>query len=198
MGVKVGIIHAKNPIVGVDTAQKKKEALKKVLPELERSILHEPIEHVYFLGSSGQVMTKAEGKEDHCGFSLLCSDANEISGRGNVIITHNHPSVAKPITPTLSPPDIYTASFINAREIRAVSEDTEKVYSLVRPEDGWPEIKDKADFQKVVDCFFEAINAPYFAPLDQEERADAVAAVLYNTLGYDIITLEIGELNEGI
>lgn len=196
MTLKIEIIHPKHPSVGVNTVEEKKASLKKSLVEVEQGILHQPVELIYFIGSAGQVIKKEKGKEDHCAFKMLCSTAEEISGRGNVIITHNHPDSDKPVTPTLSSLDIYTATMSNVQEIRAVSEGTGNVYSLKKPKSGWPEIENQYDFQKIVECYHTVINAQYFSRLSQEERADAVAAQLYNELGYDIITLKIGELNE--
>lgn len=198
MSLKINIIHAKNPSVGKDTAKEKKDALKTALPKIEMSILNEPVEHIYFLGSSGQIIKKETGKETYCQFDLLCETAHEMAGRGSIIITHNHPAGANPVTPTLSPQDIHTATYINVNEIRAVSQNTQKVYSLRRPKDGWLKIEGEEDFKKISYLFTKTINAPYFSGLNMTGRADAVAAVLYNEIGYDIVTLDIGGLNEGL
>jgi hypothetical protein len=107
--------------------------LSEALRYIEAGIRHEPVEHLYLVGPRGEVLKKTKGDEEKCFMSLFACTWLNISSRGNLILTHNHPEEKHAC---LSLPDLATTVQLNLKSIRAVTP-TGQVCYLNKPKEGF-------------------------------------------------------------
>ena len=103
---------------------------------IELEIMHKPVEHLCLLGANGELLKRESGDEEKCLVSLLNCTCLDIAGRGNLVLTHNHPEEEHAC---LSLPDISTAIGLNLRSIRAVTP-TGQVCYFNKPHNGFEDV----------------------------------------------------------
>ena len=98
--------------------------------QMEARYKDAPIEHMVIISKDGTVLADIAGSGSH-------AEGDVPRGAEGGVITHNHPATPDPavgpgafVVPTLSDADLRAAREAQVREIRVVSQDTGKVYSM--------------------------------------------------------------------
>ena len=148
----------------------------KVVESYEEKIRNDSYETAIAVDPQGNVLVNNKGGVDYVDFST--ADMKKMTGK-DVILTHNHPNAdnlpdSDPRSKGLSfsEMDIFTASKIQAKEVRAVS--SGYTHSLKpSPEDGW-------DVE-----YWDKILGPVYKKHEREVYSQYSRRVFWGTMSYE-------------
>ena len=190
MSLKLHIIHSNSPERLLQFSSGKDLGI--TLEKIESTIVNKHVEHLVLINKHGGIIKQEVGQRDRCESSMLFSTFEDVKYRGDMIATHNHPDAEDCIVPCLSPQDIYSASSLNLKEIRAVSQKTRLVYSITRPESGWWPMDDETNKKILLGCYTAHTSRLDFNDKSDRYKVLCIAVSLGMEMGYAMKTVQIG------
>jgi len=189
LALKLHIIHPNSPERLSLFSSGKDLAI--TLEKVENTIVDKRVEHVVLMNKHGGIIKQEVGQRDYCESSMLFSTFEDVKYRGDMILTHNHPDIEDCIVPCISPQDICSASVLNLKEIRAVSQKTRLVYSITRPESGWWPMDDETNKKILLGCYTAHTSRLDFKDRSDKNKVLCIAITLGMEMGYAMKTLQI-------